>query len=751
MEDYLKFLESKKQNIEDAGFELNESKLNENLFDFQRFIVLKSLKKGRFAIFADCGLGKTLMQLEWSNQVVKKTNKPVLILCPLAVVGQTIQEGLKFGIKVSEYESNLKNEIYIINYEQLDNIDTSKFSGVVLDESSILKNFTGKIKNKIISSFKKTPYKLACTATPSPNDLNEIGNHSEFLNVLDAQDMRAKWFVRDEGMNNYRLKGHAKSDFYGWISSWAVMLTNPSDLGFNGDSYKLPPIIYHEKEVKTNVRDNGKLFNDSSVNATEFNRELKLTLIKRLDEVSKLVNGSNEPFIIWVNQNDEEKEILKLIPDAVSVNGSETPEIKKKKLLGFANNEFRVLVTKKKIAQFGMNFQNCNNQIFASLDFSFEGLYQSIRRSYRFGQTKTVNIYLITTDTMENVKSAIERKQSQFLEMQSEMNKFINGNSFGLRDSYDFDEVKTDKYWLMKGDSCLEIKRIPDNSVDLIIFSPPFSSLFTYSNYIHDMGNNDNHDEFFKQYGYLLQDLYRILKPGRLMVCHTKDLAVYKNSSGYTGLYDFTGEHHRAVENSGFKYHSKINIWTDPVLEMQRTKTQRLLYKQLRKDSTYTGVGLPEYCTIFRKWSGDEENWTPVNNKNQENFPLDTWQAWASPVWNVEKSDIEHLQEIELQYKQQSWMDIRRTDVLNNSEGTDLGDEKHIAPLQLSLIQRCVQMWSNPGETVFTPFLGIGSEAYKSVELDRFAIGIELKDKYFETAVKNVNKVLSKKTQMTLF
>lgn len=751
MEDYLKFLESKKQNIEDAGFELNESKLNENLFDFQRFIVLKSLKKGRFAIFADCGLGKTLMQLEWSNQVVKKTKKPVLILCPLAVVGQTIQEGLKFGIKVSEYESNLKNEIYIINYEQLDNIDTSKFSGVVLDESSILKNFTGKIKNKIISSFKKTPYKLACTATPSPNDLNEIGNHSEFLNVLDAQDMRAKWFVRDEGMNNYRLKGHAKSDFYGWISSWAVMLTNPSDLGFNGDSYKLPPIIYHEKEVKTNVRDNGKLFNDSSVNATEFNRELKLTLIKRLDEVSKLVNSSNEPFIIWVNQNDEEKEILKLIPDAVSVNGSETPEIKKKKLLGFANNEFRVLVTKKKIAQFGMNFQNCNNQIFASLDFSFEGLYQSIRRSYRFGQTKTVNIYLITTDTMENVKSAIERKQSQFLEMQSEMNKFINGNSFGLRDSYDFDEVKTDKYWLMKGDSCLEIKRIPDNSVDLIIFSPPFSSLFTYSNYIHDMGNNDNHDEFFKQYGYLLQDLYRILKPGRLMVCHTKDLAVYKNSSGYTGLYDFTGEHHRAVENSGFKYHSKINIWTDPVLEMQRTKTQRLLYKQLRKDSTYTGVGLPEYCTIFRKWSGDEENWTPVNNKNQENFPLDTWQAWASPVWNVEKSDIEHLQEIELQYKQQSWMDIRRTDVLNNSEGTDLGDEKHIAPLQLSLIQRCVQMWSNPGETVFTPFLGIGSEAYKSVELDRFAIGIELKDKYFETAVKNVNKVLSKKTQMTLF
>jgi DNA modification methylase len=266
------------------------------------------------------------------------------------------------------------------------------------------------------------------------------------------------------------------------------------------------------------------------------------------------------------------------------------------------------------------------------------------------------------------------------------------------------------------------------------------------------MGNNDNHDEFFKQYNFLLNDLYRILKPGRLMVCHTKDLAVYKNSSGYTGLYDFTGEHHRAVEKVGFKYHSKVNIWTDPVLEMQRTKTQRLLYKQLRKDSSYTGVGLPEYCTIFRKWSGDEDKWTPINNKNTDNFPLDTWQHWASPVWNVEKQDIEHLEEVMLNFKQQTWMDIKRTDVLNNTEGTDLGDEKHIAPLQLSVIRKCVQMWSNIGETVYTPFLGIGSEVYESVKLGRYGIGCELKDKYFETAVKNVNKaVLKKNSALTLF
>ncbi len=753
--DYQEFLKSKQKTFIESGFEIEESELNTHLFPFQKFIVKKSLKKGRFAIFADCGLGKTLMQLEWSHRVAIKTQKPVLILCPLAVAGQTIKEGVKFGIDIYKYDFKCtpygnEPDIFIINYEQLENIDVSVFSGVVLDESSILKNYTGAYKNLIIEKFKSTPYKLACTATPSPNDLNEIGNHSEFLNVLDAQDMRAKWFVRDEGMNNYRLKGHAKKDFYGWISSWAVMLTNPADLGFDGSDYILPKLNYFEKNIKTEIKENGKLFNESNVNATSFNSELRITLLPRIEAVSEIVNNSNESFIIWVNQDAEEEKVLKMIPDAIGVRGSEKPEIKEKKLLGFANDEFRILTTKKKIAQFGMNFQNCHNQVFATLDFSFEGLYQAIRRSYRFGQKNEVNIYLITTDTMENVMKSIEKKQNQFLEMQSEMNKYINGESFGLLDSYEFKEVKTNDFWIMKGDSCIEVKRIKDNSVDLIVFSPPFSSLFTYSNYIHDMGNNDNHEEFFKQYHFLLQDLYRILKPGRLMVCHTKDLAVYKNSSGYTGLYNFTKDHDNAVENVGFKYHSKVNIWTDPVLEMQRTKTQRLLYKQLRKDSTYTGVGLPEYCTVYRKWEGNEEDWTPVNNKNHENFPLDIWQQWASPTWNVEKEDIDHMEEVMKDYKVATWMDIRRTDVLNNSEGTDIGDEKHIAPLQLSVIKRAVQMWSNPGETVFTPFLGIGSEVYKSVELGRYGIGIELKDKYFETAEKNIKKVLSKISQLPI-
>lgn len=750
-QNYQEFLNSKIKRIQESGFEIEETKLNPQLFDFQKFIVKRALKAGRYAIFADCGLGKTFMQLEWANQVTRHTNKPVLILCPLAVSGQTIAEGERFGIEVQKLKSDVFGQgIYITNYEQLENIDCSVFGGVVLDESSILKNFTGVYKNLIIDKFQSTQFKLACTATPSPNDLNEIGNHSEFLNVLDSQDMRSKWFVRDEGMNNYRLKGHAKKDFYAWISSWAIMLVNPADLGFNGDGYVLPKLNYIEREIKTQKRDDFKMFNDVSVNATNFNQELRLTKIERLSEVVEIVNNSTENFIIWVKQNEEADYLKSLIPDAKEVRGNDKQEVKENLLLGFAKNEFRVLITKSKIAQFGLNYQNCHNQIFASLDFSFESLYQSIRRSYRFGQKNQVNIYLITTDTMQNVVNSIKQKEAQFLEMQAEMNKNINGEKYGLLADYEYREFKNENVFLMKGDTNIEIKRIPDNSVDLIIFSPPFSSLFTYSNYIHDMGNNESHEEFFKQYEFLLKELYRILKPGRIMACHTKDLGVYKNSSGYTGMYDFTGEHNEAVlnmipdewandttrknhketEKAGFKFHSKITIWCDPVLEMQRTKTQRLLYKTVTSDSTKTGIGMAEYVTIFKKWDGsNEEDWQPVTNLTKKNFPLDTWQKWASPVW----------------------MDIKRTDVLNGHEGTALGDEKHIAPLQLEVIHRIVNLWSNEGEIVFTPFLGIGSEAYVSVKNNRKAIGCELKDSYFDVAVKNVKSAMLQKTQTTLF
>jgi len=532
---YQDFLQTKQKHHIVSGFDAEN--LNSNLFPFQEFIVKRALKAGKYAIFADCGLGKTLMQLVWAEQVADHTNMPVLILAPLAVKGQTIKEAKKFGVDISNIE--------IWNYEQLDNLDCSKYSGIVLDESSILKNFEGQIKKLIIDNFKNTPYKLACTATPSPNDPMELGNHSEFLDVMSRNEMLAMYFVHDGGETaKWRLKGHAIKLFYQFIGSWAIMLNKPQDIGFEMQGYHLPSLNLIEREIKTNKRDNGQLFNDAIISATNFNSELRLTKIERISEAAKLVNDSDENFIIWIKQNEEGEELRKLIPEAVEVKGSDSPEYKEKMLLGFANNEFRVLITKTKIAQFGLNYQNCRNQIFASLDFSFEGLYQAIRRSYRFGQKNEVNIYLITTDTMANVKQAIDTKQKQFEIMQNEMSKAINANLKGhlmTSNNYDIESESNEWYSIKRGDSVQLIKDLKDESIGLSVFSPPFAELYTYSSHIEDMGNSKNYNEFLTQFSFLIKELYRVMMSGRNVAVHCMDLPIQKGKEGFIGLRDFSG------------------------------------------------------------------------------------------------------------------------------------------------------------------------------------------------------------------
>ena len=726
MDQYQKFLEQKRRSIEDSGFEVPDSKLNKHLFDFQRWIVKVALKKGRYAIFADCGLGKTLMQLEWSRQVALHTGKPVLILAPLAVSGQTIQEGEKFGIKAEKYVDDWSQSgVCITNYERLDHVDASIFSGIVLDESSILKNYEGQIKGKIIEDFAQTPYKLACTATPSPNDPMELGNHSEFLNVMSRNEMLAMYFVHDGGeTSKWRLKGHAEGIFWDWVSHWAVMLSKPSDVGFSAEGYELPELRLIEKQIKTNKRDNGQLFNDVAISATDFNGELRLTKVDRLDEVARIVNASEENFIVWVKQNEEASYIQGLIPGSVEVRGSDSPEYKEEKLLGFARNEFRVLVTKAKIAQFGLNYQNCRNQVFASLDFSFESLYQAIHRSHRFGQKETVNIYLVTTDTMQNVVNAIKTKQDQFEEMQRAMTSAVNRNLHKKKAKImkrKEEEYKTENCTLRLGDCVTLIKDVPDESVGFSVFSPPFAQLYTYSDELEDMGNSRDYSEFLFAFNLLVRELHRVLWAGRNVAVHCMDLPIQKGKEGYIGLRDFTGMIRDAFESAGFIYHSRVTIWKDPVVEMQRTKALGLLHKQVKKDAAMSRVGLPDYLLVFRK-AGEHEN--PVKC----NIPVDLWQKYASPVW----------------------YDIDYGDTLNAREAREERDEKHICPLQLPTIERAIHLWTNEGDTVLSPFAGIGSELYQALKMHRKALGFELKKSYFDVAVKNCTSAEHSKRQLSL-
>lgn len=724
---YEQFLKKKQKKHIESGFDIQEKDLNKNLFDFQKFIVKRALKAGKYAIFADCGLGKTLMQLEFANQVSKKTNKPVLILAPLAVSGQTISEAKKFGLHCEKIKSDMSGfGVYITNYEQLENLDCSIFSAIVLDESSILKNFEGEIKKKIIDSFSETKYKLACTATPSPNDPMELGNHAEFLDVMSRNEMLAMYFVHDGGETaKWRIKGHAVKTFYQFVSTWAIMLNKPHDIGFEMKGYNLPKLNLIEKQIKTHKRDNGSLFNDAIISATNFNAELRLTRNERLNQVIEIVNNNPENFIIWIKQNEEGEYLRKLIPDAVEVKGSDSPEYKEKMLLGFANNEFRILITKTKIAQFGLNYQNCRNQIFASLDFSFEGLYQAIRRSYRFGQKNEVNIYLITTDTMKNVNQSINQKQKQFEMMQDEMSKAVNENLKGgtLKQS-DFDTTEESNEWyqIKRGDSCQLIKEIKSDSIGLSIFSPPFAELYTYSSHVEDMGNSKDYNEFVNHFKFLIDELYRIMIPGRNVCVHCMDLPIQKGKEGFIGLRDFSGMILKIFEDSGFIYHSRITIWKDPVIEMQRTKALGLLHKQVKKDSTMSRVGIPDYIMIFRK---DGERSNPVTNTG---IPVDLWQKIASPVW----------------------MDIDYGNTLNFRSARSEDDEKHICPLQLDTIERLILLYSNKNDTVFTPFMGIGSEVFQAVKMDRKGMGFELKESYYQLAKKNIASAVSEKAQLTL-
>jgi len=724
--EYSEFLKTKQRKHIESGFEILETDLNPMLFDFQKMIVQKALKVGKYAIFADCGLGKTPMQLEWAHQVTMKTNKPVLILAPLAVSGQTISEGKKFNIPIEKLKGEVFGQgVYITNYEQLNNINCSVFSGIVLDESSILKNYSGAYRNLIIELFNNTPYKLACTASPSPNDELELGNHSEFLNVMTSQDMRALYFTTEKERikgDKYRIKKHAIKEFYGWVSSWAIMISKPSDIGFSDNGFILPKLNHIEYEIKTDFTpSNGLLFASNIVSAMTFNSELRASQDARLNKVIDICNTCDGQIIIWVKQNVEGDYLKKYLTDCKEVKGSDTIEYKETTLLQFANNEFRILITKAKIAQFGMNFQNCANQIFPSLDFSFESFYQQVRRSYRFGQKREVNIHLIKTDTMGNVTKAIEEKEEKFILMQDEMRLAITNNI--IHKSIDkVESYHKSEFDLYNGD-CVEVmSKMESDSIDYSFFSPPFGALYVFSDNPKDMSNVKNNDEFLEHFKFAIIELFRLIKPGRLCSIHMMQSTTLLGRDGFYSIIDFRGDLIRLFQSCGFQFHAENMIRKDPKTAAIRTKNRQLMWGTTKKDSSIVRPGLADYILTFKK---PGENVTPIKN----NIPFDLWCKIAEPVW----------------------IDIEEGNTIEYRSGRDEKDERHITATQLKPIEWCYLMWVNKGETVLSPFNGVGSEGYQALKMGIKYKGIELKKSYYEQSIYNCNSAVEQNKQLLIF
>jgi superfamily II DNA or RNA helicase len=437
---YQEFLESKRIAQPASGIEPGE--INPFLFPFQRDIVRWALRRGRACIFADCGMGKTFMQLEWARQIPGS----VLILAPLAVAQQTIAEGVKLGIDVKycRHQDDVKPGITVANYEMLEHFDCSYFKGVVLDESSILKNFMGKTKRAILDKFKGTRFKLACTATPAPNDHMELGNHCEFMEVMSSSEMLSAFFINDAAhVGHYRIKGHAEGRFWEWMASWAVMIRRPSDLGYHDGDFILPTINHYWHEVECNKPLPGELFALPASSLSERIKARRNSIDERIDLAVELANATTEQVLVWCGLNDESVALANRIKDSIEVKGSQSIDYKESSLIDFANGNVRCLISKPTICGLGMNFQRCRNMTFVGLSDSWEQYYQAVRRCWRFGQKQEVNSHVITASIEGAVVANIRRKEADAVRMaesivahMKDISKGIIKESVGFKQSY---------------------------------------------------------------------------------------------------------------------------------------------------------------------------------------------------------------------------------------------------------------------------------------------------------------------------
>ena len=748
---YTQFLATKMMRVEQTGKYACGADVHGLLFPFQRDIVCWAVRKGRCAVFADTGMGKTLIQLEWARLI----GEPALIVSPLSVARQTIREGSKIGIEVRYVRDNSdidsKIPIHITNYEMFDRIDLSRFGSIVLDESSILKSMTGKTRRKLIAACTDIPYRLCCTATPAPNDFTEIGNHAEFLGVSSMAEMLATFFVNankehtyyvgskayrkkgpNKGGQEWRLKHHAEQPFFRWLSSWAMALTSPSDLGYADDGFVLPPLRIHPEFIRFDIAHEGSLVFTGLRGITDRVAIRRASIPVRMAELERIIGQSDDQWIVWCGLDDESKECARVL-GAVEVKGSDSPDTKASAFEDFQDGKYRILVTKPRIGGFGMNFQNAHKMAFFGLNDSWETWYQCIRRMWRYGQTHPVDVHVIMTDIEAAVYHNVMRKDAMAQRLRRGLIEHVKKYEEGeLRmtkwehSAYELKVEKGDNWEAVLGDSCEVLPTLPESSVDLSVYSPPFADLYTYTDTERDLGNSRDWDEFFAHYAFIIREVLRVTKPGRLTCVHTSDIPAMANKDGYIGVRDFPGAVIRAYEKEGWTFVGRAFIQKNPQAQAIRIKSKALLFTQLHKDSTASRPALIDQVLLFRKPGENAVPVTPVANGELDN---EKWIEWAHGIWTG----------------------IHETDTLQSTGARSPDDEKHICPLQLPVIERCVILYSNPGETVLTPFGGIGSEGYVAVKLGRKALLIELKEAYFNELVKNMRKIEAEKSIPDLF
>lgn len=662
--EYVRFLENKIVVAEEYGFEPDG--IIGDLLPHAKAITQWCLKGGRRAIFASFGLTKTVMQLELAYQCIRKENKPFLICMPLGVVGEFKRDNKEFFNAELDLEyitdtDNIENysiKIYVTNYERVrkGDIDPSKFCGVSFDEASILRNLATETTNYVLTYFKKVPYRFVATATPTPNDYIEILNYADFLGVIDRGHALTRFFKRDStSAGNLTLYENKEQEFWQWVSTWAVFINKPSDLGFSDEGYNLPKLHIHEIEVENlsddvilNKKGEPVLFKDVTKSLVDVSREKADTVELRVNKTFEIVSEKpNENWILWHHRESERMAIEKKFKgfDLRSVFGSQKNQDKEDLLIGFSNREYKILSTKPVIAGSGCNFQHaCHHMVFVGIDYKFNDFIQALHRVFRFRQPHEVHVYIIFTQNEREVLKTLFEKWRNHVKLQENMIDLVR--KYGLNTSKITHDMKRQIFngrrshtvggaTVYNDDTVAVHQEMEDNSTGMILTSIPFGDLYEYSDNYNDFGHNNGNEEFFKQMDFLTPHLFRTLKPGRIAAIHVKDRIRYSYQTGYgfTSIDRFSDKTCDHFEKHGFAFVGRITITTDVVRE--NNQTYRLGWSEQRKDGTTKGVGTPEYVLLFRKPPSDRSNSyadDPVVKMIDE-YLLSLWQLDAHAYW----------------------------------------------------------------------------------------------------------------------
>lgn len=823
---YYNFLTSKVCMAPIHGLSVNDDELHPILKPHQRAAVKWAIEGGRRALFESFGLGKTIQQLEICRYITSKEGGRALIICPLGVKQEFNEDARNLlGIEIeyvrtqAEVEASDKS-IVITNYERVrdGDIDVNQFAVICLDEASVLRSFGSKTYQTFFTKFRDVKYRFVSTATPSPNKYKELIHYAGFLGIMDTGQALTRFFQRDSTKaNNLTLYPHKEQDFWLWMSSWALFITKPSDLGFDDAGYDLPElkVVYHmvavdNTEVVTDRDGQSQMFRDAALGLKEAAKEKRDSMSARIAKVAEIIAQSpDDHYVIWHDLESERHAIKSAIPDVVEVYGSQDLDVREKNIIDFSHGRIKYLATKPSISGQGCNFQrHCHKAIFTGIGYDFNDFIQAVHRIYRFLQIRQAEIHIVYAESEGEILKALLKKWKQHDYLVEQMTDIIKKNGLNTTSIYESMQrsigierrEESGKFWRAINNDCiLETIQMPDNSVDMILTSIPFSNHYEYTPSYNDFGHNENNARFFEQMDYLSPQLLRILRPGRVAAIHVKDRILFGNATG-TGMPTLDPFHADCIHHylrHGFMLMGMITVVTDVVRE--NNQTYRLGWTEQCKDGTKMGVGCPEYVLLLRKLPTDTSTAyadVPVV-KDKGDYTRARWQIDAHAFWkssgnrlltsdelaamDIDKARhffrlqdrenvYDHNTHVEIAERMEEagrlpatfmavdpvsqsdmvWDDVVRMRTLNSRQ-TQKKLQNHICPLQLDIVERLINRYTNPGDLIFDPFGGIGTVSHCAVKLGRSGLYTELNPDYFRDSLYYQREAECNRSTPTLF